>query len=87
MATENTLLKIKKSIEPYVGKKVRIKANRGRKKTFEKEGILEKVYPSIFVVRVEESPELVRRISYSYSDILTETVQLTLCQKEKSASN
>jgi len=85
MATENTLLKIKKSIEPYVGKRVRIKANRGRKKIFEQEGILEKVYPSIFVVRVEES-ESVRRISYSYSDILTETVQLTLCPKEKNAN-
>ncbi|MCG0275058.1 MAG: Veg family protein [Thermosediminibacteraceae bacterium] len=85
MATENTLLKIKKSIEPYVGKRVRIKANRGRKKIFEQEGILEKVYPSIFVVRVEES-ESIRRISYSYSDILTETVQLTLCSKEKNAN-
>ncbi|ADL06833.1 Veg family protein [Thermosediminibacter oceani] len=86
MATENTLLRIRKSIEPYVGQKVRVRANRGRKKTFEKEGILEKVYPSIFVIRVEESPDFVRRISYSYSDILTETVQLTLCQKEKSGS-
>ncbi|MFO7151905.1 MAG: Veg family protein [Bacillota bacterium] len=86
MATENTLLKIKKSIEPYVGKRVRIKANRGRKKIFEQEGILEKVYPSIFVVRVEETPDSVRRVSYTYSDILTETVQLMPCPKEKSAN-
>jgi len=82
MASVDALGKIRKSVESYVGKTVRLKANRGRKKTFEKEGILEKVYPNIFVVKVTESPDFVRRISYSYSDLLTETVELTVCSKE-----
>ncbi|MDI3481007.1 MAG: hypothetical protein PWQ97_662 [Tepidanaerobacteraceae bacterium] len=81
MASADALGRIKKSVESCVGKRVRLKANRGRKKTFEKEGILEKVYPNIFVVKVTESPDFVRRISYSYSDILTDTVELTLCSK------
>jgi len=76
---DNALLKIKKSIEPFVGKKVKIKANRGRKKTYEKIGILEKVYPNIFVIRIEESPEFINRVSYSYSDVLTDSVELIFC--------
>lgn len=79
MASGNSLIKIKKTVESCVGKPVRLKANRGRKKTFVKEGILEKVYPSIFIVKVNESADWVRRISYSYSDILTDTVELSLC--------
>ncbi len=79
MASVDALHKIRKNVESYVGKTVKLKANRGRKKTFEKKGILEKVYPNIFIVKVTESPDFVRRISYSYSDILTETVELTLC--------
>jgi uncharacterized protein Veg len=79
MASVDALCKIRKDVESYVGKTVKLKANRGRKKTFEKKGILEKVYPNIFIVKVTESPDFVRRISYSYSDILTETVELTLC--------
>lgn len=78
MASADALNKIRKDVESHVGKMVRLKANRGRKKTFEKEGILEQVYPNIFVVKVTESPDFVRRISYSYSDILTDTVELTV---------
>jgi uncharacterized protein Veg len=81
MASADALAKIKKDVESFIGKTVRLKANRGRKKTFEKEGILEKAYSNIFVVKVIESPEFTRRISYSYSDILTETVELTVSSK------
>jgi len=81
MASADALAKIRKDVESCIGKKVTLRANRGRKKTFEKEGILEQAYSNIFVVRVTESPEFTRRISYSYSDILTETVELTVSQK------
>ncbi|MGL4949748.1 MAG: Veg family protein, partial [Anaeroplasmataceae bacterium] len=36
--------------------------------------IIESVYPSIFVVRLESDNE--RTVTYSYSDVLTKTVQL-----------
>lgn len=81
MASADALAKIRKDVESYIGKKVRLRANRGRKKTFEKEGILEKAYPNIFVVKVTESAEFTRRVSYTYSDILTETVELTVSSK------
>lgn len=78
MSDKNTLVEIKKVIDRHIGERVRLKTNGGRKKTIVKEGIIEETYPSIFIVKVDMDNS-VRRISYSYSDILTETVELSLC--------
>lgn len=83
MASTDALKKIKEDVAQNKGKTVRLKANRGRRRTFVREGILEQVYPNIFVVKVTESPEFTRRLSYSYSDLLTETVELTLLQSDE----
>ncbi|MDF2545575.1 MAG: Veg protein [Anaerosolibacter sp.] len=83
MATKNTIAEIKRNVEHLVGEKVRLKANKGRKKVSVKEGILETTYPNIFVVCIDGGYNTVRRVSYSYSDILTETVEITLCKDEK----
>lgn len=80
LANKNTLNEIRKDIEGYIGQKVTLKANKGRKKTVIREGIIEKTYPSIFVVRIDGGYNTVRRVSYSYSDILTETVEITVCE-------
>jgi uncharacterized protein Veg len=82
MAKKNDLAKIRKDVEHLVGEKVRLKANKGRKKISVREGILEQTYPNIFVVCIDGGYNTVRRVSYSYSDILTETVEITLCDKE-----
>jgi uncharacterized protein Veg len=58
-----------------VGSKIRLKANRGRNRIIEKEGVLESIYPNIFVVKLDER-KVERRVSYSYADVLTETVEL-----------
>lgn len=79
MLEKNNLAKIRKDVEDCVGKKVILKANKGRKKTTVREGILEEAYPSLFVVRICNQFDSVRRVSYTYSDILTETVEVTIC--------
>ena len=73
-----SLSKIKENIENYLGREVRLKADKGRKRIVEKNGIIEGVYPSIFVVKINGGESNSRVVSYSYSDILTETVQITL---------
>ncbi|KAB3532492.1 Veg family protein [Alkaliphilus serpentinus] len=80
MATRTTLNEIKRNIEGFVGQKVTLKANKGRKKIMVREGILENTYPNIFVVLIDGGFDSVRRVSYSYSDILTETVEITICK-------
>jgi uncharacterized protein Veg len=83
MAEKSDLLQIKKNIETYVGKKVQLKANKGRKKAFIKEGIIEKSYPSIFIIKFENEYETTRRVSYSYTDILTKAVELVVYKDDK----
>lgn len=80
---KNSLAKIRANVESCVGQKVRLKANKGRKKTTIREGVIESAYPSIFVVKIDGGYNSIRRVSYSYSDILTETVEVTLCNEER----
>lgn len=85
MVTKTALMDIKKSLDGLVGEKVRVRANKGRKRVVEREGVLEKTYPHIFVVMLNEKRNSPRRVSFSYADVLTETVELTLCEQEEEA--
>jgi uncharacterized protein Veg len=83
MAEKSELFLIKKNIETCIGERVQLKANKGRKKAFIKEGVLENSYPSIFIVKFENEYETTRRVSYSYTDILTKAVELVICKDNK----
>jgi uncharacterized protein Veg len=83
MIDKNDLCQIKKDIETCIGQRVQLKANKGRKKAFIREGILENTYPSIFIVKFENDYETTRRVSYSYTDILTKAVELVICRDDK----
>lgn len=69
-----TIASIKSDIERHVGEKVTLRANGGRKKILVNDGIIESVYSSIFVIRLKNDTQ--RTVTYSYSDVLTKTVQL-----------
>jgi uncharacterized protein Veg len=83
MIEKSDLFQIKKDIETCIGEKVQLKANKGRKKAFIREGVLENTYPSIFIVKFENEYEAIRRVSYSYTDILTKAVELVVCKDNK----
>ncbi|MDR7869653.1 MAG: Veg family protein [Tissierellaceae bacterium] len=74
----NNVTKIRKDLEGCIGKPVILKANKGRKKTIVREGILESAYPSLFVVKISNEYDSTRRVSYTYSDVLTSTVEITV---------
>ncbi len=77
MANNETLMQIRRSIEGSVGQKVQLRTNKGRKKSLISQGVLDSVYPAVFIVRVDDGLLSERKLSYSYSDVLTETVELT----------
>jgi uncharacterized protein Veg len=56
---------------------MKVRANLGRCKIIERYGILEETHPNLFVLKVEEKRNRSRRVSYSYADLLTKTVELT----------
>jgi|AntDeeMinimDraft_5_1070356.scaffolds.fasta_scaffold123876_1 uncharacterized protein Veg len=70
---ENSLDKIKDEVKSFVGHRVSVRANRGRRKDIEKEGVLEKTYKNVFIVRIKDHNQI-RRLSYTYSDLLTDNV-------------
>jgi uncharacterized protein Veg len=71
--------RIRSDLEGMTGQRMRLKANMGRSKIVEREGVLEETHPSLFVVKVDEKRDRTARVSYSYVDILTGTVELTHC--------
>ncbi|SEN82618.1 Uncharacterized protein Veg [Mesobacillus persicus] len=72
-----TLLDIKNALDSNLGKRLLLKANGGRRKTIERSGILAETYPSVFVIELDQDENSFERVSYSYADVLTETVQIT----------
>ncbi len=79
MVGKDVLFEIRKKLESHLGETIKLRANRGRRKTYEKEGVLESLYPSIFIVRVDEN-NYFQRLSFSYADVLTETVELSFSE-------
>ena len=71
---------VRKAIFRHRGSKVVIRANKGRHKFDVNEGVIKEVYPYIFMLEIEDSDKKGNKmISYSYSDLLTKDVQMTLC--------
>ena len=73
MICKTDILNLKSDILDKVGQKIIVKGSLGRSKVFEKEATIEKAYPNIFVVKYEEND---RNVTYSYTDVLTRTVEV-----------
>jgi len=76
----NDLCMMRQFIERCVGERVQLFANKGRRKAVVKEGVIENSYPSIFTIRIENEFDSTRRLSYSYTDLLTKVVELVVCK-------
>ena len=70
---------LKTDIGDKVGQKIIVKGSLGRSKEFEKEGTIEKAYSNLFVVKYEENN---RTASYTYTDLLTRTVEVDVFDGE-----
>lgn len=80
--SNETIGEIKDSLDQCIGRKIKLKANGGRKKVIEKEGVLENTYPSLFIIRVDENTYS-QRFTFNYADVLTKTVELTLIDEQQ----
>ncbi len=73
MICRTDITNLKTDIIEKVGQKIIVKGSLGRSRAFEKEATIEKAYPNIFVVKYEEND---RNVTYSYTDVLTRTVEV-----------
>ena len=68
---------IRDTLQGYVGQRLKVRANLGRSKITENEGVLMQVHPSLFVMEVDRKRGRTARQSYQYVDVLTGTVELS----------
>ena len=79
MICKTDISNLKTNIFDKVGQKIIVKGSLGRSREFEKEGTIEKAYPNIFVVKYEDNN---RTVSYTYTDLLTRTVEVDVFDGE-----
>ena len=78
MYVQDKVARVRMDISRFIGSKVKLEANKGRSKAVITEGILENTYPSIFTIQLDNEEETKRTVSFSYTEILTRAVELTV---------
>ena len=64
-------------LNEFVGQRLRVRANMGRSKIIESEGVLTQVHPRLFIMEMDRKRGRTARQSYQYVDVLTGTVELS----------
>lgn len=82
----NEIELIRRELAENLGKKVIIKANRGRKKYVTKRGVLKAAYSSLFLIDTFIGDEL-KTLTFTYSDVITRTVKLIILEDDVSYSD
>ena len=70
MKNNVTLNEIKEQIDKLKGQNIKMLVNKGRKKTEKLEGIIEKLYPSVFTVSLSGDKGITTLVTYSYTEVL-----------------
>ena len=75
MVAKQKLSQIRKDVEACIGKEViYVNTNVGRGKQITRKGVIDNAYTNLFVIKELDSS---RKMSYSYQDIVTNTITLT----------
>ncbi|MCL1890625.1 MAG: Veg family protein [Coriobacteriia bacterium] len=75
---------IRDKLVDHTGTRLKVKANMGRSRIVECEGVLTQAHPQLFIMEVEKKRGRVTRQSYQYVDILTGMVELSNLETEES---
>lgn len=78
LQANNMIDSIRSEVEEYIGRRVVVKADKGRKRIITNEGVIENAFDDVFTVRINNEFDVERTVSYSYTDVLTSTVKLTI---------
>ena len=80
-----TLASIKRKLDGKICENLTVVAQAGRKKVTRRRGTLKETYPAIFVVDLDQDENAFERVSYSYADLLTKSIQITFEGEEKAS--
>ena len=76
--------KIRDTLVNCTGTRLKVKANMGRSRVIECEGVLTQAHPQLFIMEIEKKRGRIMRQSYQYVDILTGMVELSNIEDNKS---
>lgn len=78
LAKQSTIIdSIHDTLDDLVGQRLKVRANMGRSKIMESEGVLTQVHPQLFIMEVDRKRGRKVRQSYQYVDVLTGMVELS----------
>jgi uncharacterized protein Veg len=80
--TSKSVSRVKEIVENSVGKKIKFKVRKGKNRSQMCEGIIAATYPAIFTVHVQNK-DFKRVMSFNYIDVLTNYVEVFLCDEEE----
>lgn len=75
MVSKESLLKIKKDVEGYIGQEILVRANIGRNKSISRKGVIDSAYSNLFVIKDQETSN---KLTYNYTDLITNNLELSL---------
>ena len=65
------------TLDDFVGQRLKVRANMGRSKIIESEGVLMQVHPQLFIMEVDRKRGRMALQSYQYFDVITGMVELS----------
>jgi uncharacterized protein Veg len=74
MISKEIMQQVRKDVESYIGEEINIRSNIGRNKKINKRGVIDSAYSNLFIVK---EPEGTRKLSYSYADVLMNSLEIT----------
>lgn len=73
----NRLADIKSKLDSCIGASLTVTSHIGRKKVSKCHGVLKETFPAIFIVELDDDGRnVVERVSYSYTDVLTNNIKI-----------
>ncbi|KRK79625.1 MULTISPECIES: Veg family protein [Companilactobacillus] len=82
-----SLKSIKSRLDAHLGENLTVVAQAGRKKVIRRRGTLAETFHSVFVVDLDQNENSFERVSYSYADLLTKSIDITFDSEETEADS
>ena len=82
MVMKNSLMEIKRALTLMSGPKLCLRLTVGDGRRFKEPEFWKKRIRRFSIVKLDQDQHAFKRVSYSYADILTETVEVTVCNPD-----
>lgn len=81
------LATIKHQLDDHIGQPLTVVVQAGRKKIIRRHGTLKETYPAVFVVDLNQDENAFEHVSYSYTDLLTKSIEIEFDHDDQEEPN